>query len=48
MERRAELREEVLERLRQGHSPEQVAGWLRLEQRAPVLSAESIYGFIYA
>ena len=43
-----ELREVVLERLAQGHSPEQVAGRLRLEQGHAVLSAESIYRFIYA
>ena len=43
-----ELREVVLERLAQGYSPEQVAGRLRLERGHPVLSAESIYRFIYA
>ena len=43
-----ELRAQVLERLAQGHSPEQVAGRLRLEQGRNVLSAESIYRFIYA
>jgi len=43
-----DLRELVLERLAQGHSPEQVAGRLRLEQGRAVLSAESIYRFIYA
>jgi IS30 family transposase len=48
LERRAELRAEVLARLEQGHSPEQVAGRLRLERGAPVLSAETIYRFIYA
>ena len=46
--RRPELRQVVLERLAQGHSPEQVAGRLRLEQGHAVLSAESIYRFIYA
>jgi transposase, IS30 family len=46
--RQPELREVVLERLAQGHSPEQVAGRLRLERGQPVLSAESIYRFIYA
>jgi transposase, IS30 family len=48
LERLGELRERVLERLAQGHSPEQVAGRLRLEQGHPVLSAESIYRFLYA
>src|SRR5580698_3168584 len=46
--RQPELRELVLQRLAQGHSPEQVAGRLRLERGARVLSAESIYRFIYA
>jgi IS30 family transposase len=44
----AELREVVLERLAQGHSPEQVAGRLRREQGRGVICAESIYRFIYA
>ena len=48
LERWAELRAEVLGRLARGHSPEQVAGRLRLERGEPVLSAESIYRFIYA
>ena len=46
--RQSELRELVLQRLAQGQSPEQVAGRLRLEQGRTVLSAESIYRFIYA
>jgi transposase, IS30 family len=46
--RQSQLRAVVLERLAQGHSPEQVAGRLRLEQGRTVLSAESIYRFIYA
>lgn len=46
--RQPELREPVLQRLAQGHSPQQVAGRLRLEQGRVVLSAESIYRFIYA
>ena len=46
--RRAELRNLVLQRLAQGHSPEQVAGRLRREQGRTVLCAESIYRFIYA
>lgn len=48
LEREAELREEVLERLKAGQSPEQVAGRLRLEQGRTVISAESIYRFLYA
>src|SRR5215471_8213593 len=48
LERRSELRDVVLERLRQGHSPQQVAGRLRLEYGRGVLCAESIYRFIYA
>jgi len=43
-----ELRAVVLQRLAQGYSPEQVAGRLGLEQGHPVLSAETIYRFIYA
>jgi IS30 family transposase len=46
--RQPELREVVLDRLAHGHSPEQVAGRLRLERGRPVLCAESIYRFIYA
>lgn len=46
--RRPELRAVVLERLAGGHSPEQVSGRLRLEQGRPVLSAETIYRFIYS
>jgi transposase, IS30 family len=46
--RRAELREVVLQQLAQGHSPEQVAGRLRLERGRAVLSAEFIHRFIYA
>ena len=48
LERLAELRAEVLARLARGQSPEQVAGRLRLERGVAVLSAESIYRFIYA
>ncbi len=46
--RQPELRAVVLQRLAQGHSPEQVAGRLRLERGHLVLCAESIYRFIYA
>jgi IS30 family transposase len=48
LERVPELREEVLARLASGHSPEQVAGRLRLEQGRTVISPESIYRFVYA
>jgi IS30 family transposase len=48
LERHDELRSGVLERLAQGYSPEQVAGRLHHEQGRAVLSAESIYRFIYA
>ena len=48
LERRSELRDVVLEGLKQGHSPEQVAGRLRRERGRSVLCAESIYRFIYA
>jgi IS30 family transposase len=48
LERQTELRETVLARLAQGQSPEQVAGRLRLEQGRGVVSAETIYRFIYA
>jgi IS30 family transposase len=48
LERVTELRDTVLRRLGSGHSPEQVAGRLRLEQGHSVISAESIYRFIYA
>jgi IS30 family transposase len=48
LERLPELQKQVLGRLSQGHSPEQVSGRLRLEQGGAVLSAESIYRFLYA
>ena len=48
LERSASLREQVLVRLRQGWSPEQVAGRLALESGRRVISHESIYRFIYA
>lgn len=38
----------VLSRLKQGWSPEQVAGRLAMESGATVISHESIYRFIYA
>ena len=48
MERLPHLRDLVLSRLAQGHSPVQVAGRLRQEKSPHRLSAESIYRFIYA
>ena len=48
LERDAELREQVLCRLKQGWSPEQVAGRMALEAGRVVISHESIYRFIYA
>ena len=49
LERQPELRDQVLERLSQGHSPEQVAGRLALERQGrKTISAESIYRFVYA
>ena len=53
LERKAGLRQQVLSRLQQGLSPEQVAGRLALESgnpviSNPVISHESIYRFIYA
>jgi IS30 family transposase len=46
--RQPDLRALVLERLAMGHSPEQVAGRLALEEGRKVISHESIYRFIYA
>ena len=48
LERDDWLRDEVLGRLAQGHSPEQVAGRLAVEQGKSVISYESIYRFIDA
>jgi IS30 family transposase len=48
LERNAELRDQVLERLAQGWSPEQVWGRLRLEHGRTVIGVESIYRFIHA
>ena len=47
MERDRGLRERVLWRLKQGWSPEQVAGRLAMESGKRVISHESIYRFIY-
>lgn len=48
LERDEALRAQVLEGLRRGWSPEQVAGRLKLEEGRPVIGHESIYRFIYA
>ena len=48
LERDHHLREQVLLRLKQGWSPEQVAGRLALEAGRRVISHETIYRFIYA
>jgi len=48
LERDAGLQEKVLERLRLGWSPEQVAGRLAREAGKKIISYESIYRFIYA
>ena len=47
LERNAELRELVLDRLKRGWSPEQIAGWLTRSKAATRISHESIYRFIY-
>jgi IS30 family transposase len=48
LERDETLRDQVLEGLKKGWSPEQVSGRLKLEQRRPVIGHESIYRFIYS
>ena len=48
LERNNDLREIVLSRLKQGWSPEQVAGRLALENGRCIISHETIYRFIYA
>lgn len=48
LDRDEPLRERVLGKLRQGWSPEQVCGRLRLEQGRSVIGCETIYRFIYA
>lgn len=47
LERNAELRELVFDRLKRGWSPEQIAGWLARSKAATRISYESIYRFIY-
>ena len=48
LERDAELRDLVLDGLRRGWSPEQVAGWLERHKVPTAVSYETIYRFIYA
>ena len=48
LDRDAARREQVLTRLKQGWSPEQIAGRLRRDAGRSVLSHETIYRFIYA
>ena len=47
LERNAELRDLVLDRLKGGWSPEQIAGWLARSKAVTRISHESIYRFIY-
>ena len=48
LERHAELQDAVVDRLRSGWSPEQIAGRLRIEPAAPQrLCHETIYRFVY-
>jgi transposase, IS30 family len=48
LERGPILRQAVLDRLKQGWSPEQVAGRLARQQAKPSVSHETIYRFLYA
>jgi len=48
LERDPDLRQQVLDGLRKGWSPEQTCGWLEREQGRRVISPESIYRFIQA
>jgi IS30 family transposase len=48
LERQPDLRNTVLDCLKRGYSPEQVAGRLKLEHGHALISYESIYRFIYA
>ena len=47
LERNAELRDLVLDRLKGGWSPEQIAGWLARSKATTRISHETIYRFIY-
>jgi transposase, IS30 family len=48
LERQPDLRNTVLDHLKRGWSPEQVAGRLRLDSGRTIISYETIYRFIYA
>jgi len=48
LDRNEALREDVLGRLRQGWSPEQIAGRTRHDPDLPTISHETIYRFVYA
>lgn len=48
LDRNQDLRQLVLTRLRHGHSPEQIAGRLVLDEASHRVSHETIYRFIYA
>lgn len=47
LERSSALREQVLNSLAMGQSPEQIAGRLELENGKPVISHKSIYRYVY-
>jgi transposase, IS30 family len=48
LDRNQDLRELVLSRLRQGHSPEQIAGRLLRDKASQRISHETIYRFVHA
>ena len=48
LDRDADLRAQVLGCLERGWSPEQIAGWLKLQKAETTICHESIYRFIYA
>ena len=48
LDRDAALRAQVLARLKQGWSPEQIAGRFRRERGTTIIAHETIYRFIYA
>lgn len=48
LERQPELRQQVLDLLAMGWSPEQASNWLTQREGCQVISYESIYRFIYA
>ena len=48
LERQADLRDKILDRLKRGWSPEQIAGRLAQENGQRVVSHETIYRFVHA